>query len=390
MSACGWLIRLSCVPLALTSLALGGAPQSQPAATVKEAKSAAATRPASIGSIPEAMRHLATIPRPKTAREASAASSQNRTRTKDLPYSKVLPSAEPGSPPVVDRRERAMRLASSERSSRTPSVEEMRRAFPDTEFPAGMGTSDAPAVPPGTGAWAPYGYESEPTGPRVSGTRRDFANYRYFGGQPSRYGYGYHGYGAGDATGDAYRYGYMEGYNYGYFYDESNARTDIVLKHYSGHLAKALELFNRGQYHEAADSFQLAADTHQGDPAARLYTAHALFAVGRYRDAIPFLRRAYELQPRFVFLGFDIRDDYGRRADFDTHLAALCEAQRQAPANLDRMVLLGYVLYFSHQRDKAYDLLKEANRLRPGDPFITALLDNSRPPDVMLETISNR
>ena len=200
--------------------------------------------------------------------------------------------------------------------------EEIRRAFPDRLAPAeeSAGGSETDAV-----AWRRGG----------AGRGRGFdQGYRGFTrpGGFGRYTNGFLGYpfGLGDYA-DAYAFGFTRWFNYWNWYDESNARTDRILHNYAGHLAGVLEKFNKGLYAEAADAFQLACDTHQGDPAARIYAAHAFFAIGRYRDAVPYLHRAFELQPRVIFLGFDIRDDYGRRGDFDLQRDALEDALRQRP-----------------------------------------------------------
>ena len=123
--------------------------------------------------------------------------------------------------------------------------------------------------------------------------------------------------------GNVYRFGFTNEYDFGRFYTESNARTEMVLQHHAGHLTNGLKLFRQRRYAEAADGFRLAADTNHGDPSSRLYAAHALFAMGRYAEAVPYLRRAFELQPKIVFLNFDIRDDYGDQKDFQSQLAAL-------------------------------------------------------------------
>lgn len=401
MSAARWLVPVSLMVCASAWAQTATRRPVQPGQVrVSETPARPTTQPVSYGSINDSMRHLATIPRARTAREASANSPENRYDPR-LPHSRVLPGAD-RTPAASDNRplppaDRADASGGSRSiggyvvrdERRGPTADEMRRAFPNSERYAEITTQ--PAIAPYSFAPVTWGVSPYSWGPRNSGLpqwRRNFANRRFFDGMPGLYGYGRNAfpYGGGDDwAGDAYRFGFTQGMDYGLFYDESNARTDSVLKHYAGHLSRALQLFNTGRYVEAADAFQLAADMHQGDPACRLYAAHSLFAIGRYRDAIPFLRRALQLQPRIVYLGFDIRDDYGQKQDFNHHLAALQAALNQSPNNLDRLILLGYVYYFCHERDRAYSVLREAYRLDPRDPLIVALLDNSRPPDVMLD-----
>lgn len=268
--------------------------------------------------------------------------------------------------------------------------EEDRRALAHAGLLPAEG--DQAAAPPDSqpsGAGVPVEYPLSPwidRGPRVPDHRRDYANRRYFGGVPGRYGYGpLNPYAGDDYEGDWYRFGFMQGYDRARFVQESEDRTDIVLKHFQGHLANGLTLFNRGLYREAADAFRLAANANHGDPASRLYTAHALFALGRYQEAIPYLRRAYELQPQITYITFDLRDDYGNKADFDEHLKALEDALAQSPQNVDRLILLGYVRYYTNQREGAYDVLSVAWQLDRGNPLVVRLLENARPADVVLE-----
>ncbi len=162
-------------------------------------------------------------------------------------------------------------------------------------------------------------------------------------------------------------------------------RTDRLLGNAEKFRDRGLRHMSQGNYRQAADAFKLAAETNQHDPAARLYATHAYFANGRYRDAVKFLRRAFELQPRVAYLNFDLRDDYGRKSDFDRHLKALERASRQSPRNIDRLVLHGYVLSFSNQRDLAWQPLIQAYKINPDDALVRRLMETAQPPDVELE-----
>ena len=220
---------------------------------------------------------------------------------------------------------------------------------------------------------------------RLSSDQRRWTNYRYFDGRPSRYGYGMHDHFGDGYAGDVYRFGFNKGYDVGRFDKVATERQEKVLAHARGHLGRGLVLLRDGEYRGAANAFKLAAETDQGDPAARLYAAHALFAIGRYGDAVKYLRRAFELQPKIVFLDFDIRDDYGQRADFDKQLEVLENALKRFPRNLDRLIMLGYVRYYSHQHEKAHEPLAKASKVDPRDRLVVRLLDNCRPPDVTLD-----
>jgi len=252
----------------------------------------------------------------------------------------------------------------------------------------GSGNGTEPVAPGGGGTTniiiGPSGYYYPRR--RLPESERGWTNYRYYGGRPSRYGYGMNDYpyGYGD-EGDIYRFGFTRGYDTGRFDKVTTDRQDAALAHASGHLQRGLTLFRQGRYREAAGAFKLAAETNQGDPAARIYAAHALFATGRYRDAVRYLRRAFELQPRIALLDYDLRDDYGKRADFDEQLEELEKALRRFPRNLDRLVVLGYVHRYSNQLERAYEALARASKINPRDRLVARLMENCQPPDVRLD-----
>jgi len=120
----------------------------------------------------------------------------------------------------------------------------------------------------------------------------------------------------------------------------------------------------------------------RGDPAAMIYAAHALFAVGRYREGSGYLREAFELEPRISLLTYDMRDDYRRKDDFREQLEELEHALKISPRNLDRLSMLGYVLNYSGEPDRAYEVLAKARAIAPRDNLIRLLYESTSPPDV--------
>jgi cytochrome c-type biogenesis protein CcmH/NrfG len=66
----------------------------------------------------------------------------------------------------------------------------------------------------------------------------------------------------------------------------------------------------------------------------------------------------------------DIRNAYGRRADFEAHCASLTRATQNDPENGDLWFLLGYCHYYSDDMPKAADALARAARLRPEDELL--------------------
>lgn len=250
-----------------------------------------------------------------------------------------------------------------------------------------------PYEPPGYGDGVPgcspgyYGRERS----RLTDRQREWANYRYFAGRPSRYGHGrYDRYAEmGDGHGNTFRFGFMEGYDMGRFEGRADERTESVLAHANARLDKGVRLFKQGQYRAAADAFRLAAELDQGDAASRLCAGHSLFALGRYREAIQYIRRAFELQPHILYLTFDLRAEYGRGQDFQGHYENLVKAHALASTNLDRLLMLGYIRYYTGQRRDAYRVLDRAYELNPRDDLVRRLRDNARPSDVELEAMRN-
>jgi Flp pilus assembly protein TadD len=364
--------------------------KSQPTVVVVKSP---ATAPADVGVVRVALKRLATIPRPGTELpDAASPRSNGSTASTAGPNGGVRPV--PVGRPVVPNGkpvETAKPAAAAGQNSGPPV-----RA----DSPAVGQQPVAPVQPSPSGEYvypSPYVYVPPPYVQmplsEMSPADKEWNSYLSFGGRPGGYGYGY-GYGYGpnygdpyftESWGDAYRFGFTSGYNYWRFNKTSTERQESVLTHALDAMDKGLGLFKQGNYRQAIDAFKLAAETNQGDPAARIYAAHSLFATGRYREAIPFLRRAFELQPKLALLDYDMRDDYGRRADFDSHLRALEAALGQSPSSVERLIMLGYVRYYSGQKDTAYEPLAQAKQIDPANSIPDRLLPHCTPPDVVLD-----
>ena len=227
-------------------------------------------------------------------------------------------------------------------------------------------------------------------GPHISQSDREWSDYRYYGGNPSRYGLGrYSRYGSQDYDyydGSNYRFGFMQGYDYGRFEGEADTRSTSLMAHASVQIDRGVKLFQQGQYQQAADTFQLASETDQGDPISRVYAGHSLFALGRYRDAVRNIRRAFELQPRIAYLTYDIRGDYDDPARFEQQLNELGKALDLAPRDPDRLFLMGYVHYYVGQRSASYRFFSRLLEIDKSDAIADRLMRNSQPPDVEVDT----
>lgn len=329
----------------------------------------------------DAFRMIYIMPRPPaeqtpTTRPVAAPRTPGRSRA-------LRPNASQGRPELNNSRAKsAVRPAAAgipdEDDLRAAGLSDPRPPLRDSDGPYANGGF-------GLGVAAPYsfyGYGLGYGGRRLPDRRREWNDYIYFGGRPGDYGFGSQDYYGDSALGEAYRFGFNRGYFRGYFDKTGNERTEHLLQSAHSAMDRGLISFREGRYREAADAFRLACDTNQGDPSARIYAAHALFATGRYRDAVKYLREAFRLQPRIAYLTFDMRSDYRQPEEFEKQVAALDSALDTAPRDEDRLFMLGYVLYFGGQREMAYYTFQRLVRVNPRDKLAAQLMDNCQPPDV--------
>jgi tetratricopeptide (TPR) repeat protein len=153
------------------------------------------------------------------------------------------------------------------------------------------------------------------------------------------------------------------------------ARDRNLLRTSHDALESGTLLFKAGKYREALDKFRLAASSDHGSAPARLLVGHAYFALGRYRDAARYIRRAFELQPKIKYVDFDIRDDYDDDARFARQLDALKTYASKLPRDVDAWLLLGYVQRFSGDREAADAAFARAYKIAPHDWLLRHLSD---------------
>jgi len=387
----GWFTPLS--------VAAEPTPASSGGRRPNETSKSATTQPAQtkrIGVVQAALRQLYTIPRTgprQLARKPEPRASESVPKTKRRTRQDSAGPHVPGAPaPATSNRLGLQHLDAIRNSvSSLPIGDDIHGAQadrPDDPQKVGEGPEQAATnVYVGVPPW-------HHRGQRLSPHERSYADYRYYGGRPSRYGRGryrrynddiYDRYGYGYGSGDSFRFGFMEGYDTGYFDRTSNERVESVLAHASAYLDRGIELFRQGRYLEAADTFQVASEMDQGSAASRIYAGHALFAVGRYRDAVRHIRRAFELQPRIAHLTYDMRGDYDEPAEFNEQYKALQTALKLSPRDPDRLFMIGYVLYYSGQRSQSYPFLARVHKLDKSDRLVAKLMRNAQPPDVELD-----
>jgi tetratricopeptide (TPR) repeat protein len=182
-----------------------------------------------------------------------------------------------------------------------------------------------------------------------------------------------------DSWGQAYRQGLRDGYQAQQSEDEINTRTQKLLRTRDEAVKAGLQAFSEGNYGEAVDIFLLATELDHGDPVSRLYAAQSLFALQQYDQALPLLRRAFDLQPHLLYLRFDLRLDYGNPADLAAQITGLQTFMASNPDWSDGYLLLGYELLHSGQRNPAYQAFSRAAQLDPVDTLCRKFLRVSYP-----------
>ena len=373
------------------------------------------------GAVQQALRNLYIVPKgsntsttnpaSSTWRDAGASVNTGRSDSADGENSGAARPSSRWSPNLATNHRLKQSTAAQRTAADRPDDEDLRAAGLSDTRPAWRDQGRA-YTPPSIGGYRGFGeygygrqgyadYRRTLRWPGYSvegydGMRGNYhENYSYYGDVPvgGPNGGGYGGYGGGYGGNFAWQAGggWTGDPNYGYWEYQGDARTNSLVSGALTSRDRGLAAFRDGRYREAADAFRLACETNQGDPAAELYAGHALFAIGRYHDGVKYLRRALELQPRIAFLTFDMRDDYRDRTEFEQQFKALEEALRIAPRDEDRLFMLGYVLYYGGQRDRAYEPFARLLRIDPRDSVARRLMEACQPPDVVVgATSANR
>lgn len=180
-----------------------------------------------------------------------------------------------------------------------------------------------------------------------------------------------------DAYGDAYIQGHI---------DAASEYQDYIASERAGRLLSAnrlgvsagLDHYRAGRFDRAAIEWIGAAEKNHADAASRVYAGHALFAIGRYDEAVKYLSRAFELAPFLTESYYDVRAEYGNPDDFDRHLATLKAYVAGHPRSVPGVTLLGYVVAYTEGPGAANPILERARELSPNDFFVARLLKISR------------
>jgi hypothetical protein len=119
--------------------------------------------------------------------------------------------------------------------------------------------------------------------------------------------------------------------------------------------------FAAGEYGRAAHAFRQASHVVPNDPFAHFLLAQALFALGKYADAVNAIHTGLELQPDWPKVRFRPIELYGPNvADYAEHLRRLDEVVRQRPNDPILLFLYAYELWFDGRQEEARQLFQSA------------------------------
>ncbi len=233
-----------------------------------------------------------------------------------------------------------------------------------------------------------YSYERSPFSAPLTRSTTPFRN---FGRQPA--------YGAAPTygCGPVYAGGYGSGYAAPFYGDAASAyhqgrydadreynwflasqRAGRLLNQYSAMFDEGMRLFRDGDYEQAVVSWLGAAESNHSNAASRLHAGHAMFALGRYREGVQHIARAFELSPSLAYKIYDLRDEYGDKAEFESHWAALRTFVAEHPDDASAATMLGYVTFHTQGPGAAWPVLERASRLDRHSFFIPKLLNVAR------------
>jgi Flp pilus assembly protein TadD len=140
----------------------------------------------------------------------------------------------------------------------------------------------------------------------------------------------------------------------------------------------ARNAFAAGEYGRAAHAFRQASNVVPKDPFAHFLLAQALFALGKYADAVSAIHAGLELQPDWPKVRFRPIELYGPNvAEYAEHLRRLDEVVRQRPSDPILLFLYAYELWFDGRQEEARQFFQRAQpkAVHPGDieRFLRAL-----------------
>ena len=119
--------------------------------------------------------------------------------------------------------------------------------------------------------------------------------------------------------------------------------------------------FADGQYGRALELFRNAADITPKEPSAHYAISQALFALGKYREAVAAIAAGMALRADWPDARFHSRDLYWKKPElFDDHMKGLRAAVEAFPQDSSILFLLGHQLWFDGKHVEATPLIVKA------------------------------
>ncbi len=142
-----------------------------------------------------------------------------------------------------------------------------------------------------------------------------------------------------------------------------------------------LTAFRAGEYGVAALRFRQATQTEPARAGAYFLLAQSLFALGKYREAVPDIEAGLQRQPEWPKAPFQPRLDLykGREEEFGNHLQLLEQTVAKNLHNPSLLFLYAYQLWFDNRRLEAVGFFRRAREWAATPLFIDAFLRAAAP-----------
>jgi len=120
------------------------------------------------------------------------------------------------------------------------------------------------------------------------------------------------------------------------------------------------EAFAAGEYGRSADLFRQAIAAAPDAFEAKFLLGQALFALGKYSDAVATITQALAKQPNWPTTGPSIRDLYsGKVENLSEHRRLLDEAAAANPGDVGLQFLQAYIRWFDGEREEAKAIFRK-------------------------------
>lgn len=153
-------------------------------------------------------------------------------------------------------------------------------------------------------------------------------------------------------------------------------------------LGRGDKAFEEGDYDDAREEYVRALVKAGDDARVRIALGLSEYALGAYTDASAAVRRGISISPGLAQSSFSMKKIYGQTEDFTAHRQALEIFVRENPEEIQAFFLLGFVQYFSDQRDKALTTFDTYLSQPRHDPdvrrFIEIARESSKPGQMYL------